>query len=250
MSGGQLYRTSVAHARPRLSPYRFRYRLFHLLLDVDQLSATARRLRLFSYNRTNVLSFHDRDFGPGDGTAPRAWLEPLLRRHGHHFDLARIEVLCMPRVLGRAFNPLTVWYCRDARDALRAVVCEVHNTFGERHSYVLGAADGALSERAVHRVSKRFFVSPFLPLAGAYEFRLRLPGERIGVQIDYQVAGMSLLHASLQGVAAPLDDWQLARALARMPLQTVRVLTGIHWQALKLWWRGAPIFDRLQTQEV
>lgn len=250
MQGGQLYRTGVVHARPRLSPYRFRYRLFHLLLDVDRLPTTARRLRLFSYNRTNLLSFHDRDFGPGDGSTPRAWLEPLLRRHGHDFELVRIEVLCMPRVLGKAFNPLTVWYCRDARDALRAVVCEVHNTFGERHSYVLGTDGDERAEREVHRAPKRFFVSPFLPLAGAYEFRLRLPGKRIGVQIDYRVAGMSLLHASLQGAAAPLDDWQLARALARMPLQTLRVVAGIHWQALRLWWRGTPMFDRLQMQEV
>ncbi|MGB0213450.1 MAG: DUF1365 domain-containing protein, partial [Algiphilus sp.] len=160
--------------------YRFVYRVFYLLVDIDRLAETARRHRLFSYNRFNVLSFHDRDHGVAPGGL-RAWVDRTLAARGIRLGGGRVRVLCMPRVLGHVFNPISLFYCEDAGGALRAVIAEVRNTFGERHCYVLEAGGDALEWEQPLGVRKRFHVSPFMALEGGYRFRLQEPGERLRV---------------------------------------------------------------------
>ena len=230
-----LYTGSVIHRRLRPRLHRLRYRLFWLLLDLDEIDGLASRLRLFSRNRFNLFSFHDRDLGDGD----RAVLADTVRRRLDAAGLAgageRISVLTMPRILGYAFNPISIFFCRDGGDHLRAIVYEVHNTFGERHSYVLPAeGDGPVS----HGTAKTFHVSPFLGMDMRYAFRVQPPGARVSVAIRGEDDAGPLIVAALAGERRPLSDGMLLRMLATYPLMTLKVTAGIHWHALRMLVRG------------
>jgi DUF1365 family protein len=153
----------------------------------------------------------------------------------------RIRVLCFPRVLGRGFSPLTLWYCHDPRGRLRAMVCEVHSTFGEGHCYVLsGEAGEPLNLDAPLRKRKQLHVSPFFPVAGEYRFRFEPPQRTVAANVGYWQNGELALLAELYGDARAWSDRVLLAEVLRMPWAGIKVLTAIHWQALKLWWRGAP----------
>lgn len=237
-----LYSARVMHRR-RVAPfYRFVYRVFYLLLDIDRLGETARRHRLFSYNRFNLLSFFDADHAVPPGGL-RAWVERTLAGHGIRLHGGRVRLLCMPRVLGFVFNPISLFYCEDAGGVLRAIIAEVRNTFGERHCYVLSAEGEELTWGAPIDKPKRFHVSPFLDVDGGYRFRLDAPGARLRVAISAVNAQGPLLDTVLTGHAREFNSSNLLRQIAAMPWMTLKVVTAIHWQALKLWLRGA-IFHR------
>src|SRR4051812_17364575 len=146
MRRSALYTGWVMHRRLRPRRHQFRYRVFSLLVELDELSLLDRKLKLFAWNRFGLFSFHDRDHG--DGRPLRAWLDSLLENAGIQADGSR-RVLCYPRILGYVFNPLSVWFCHDRTGALKAMIYEVHNTFDERHFYVLPAAesDGLVSHQ-------------------------------------------------------------------------------------------------------
>lgn len=234
-----LYNSKVMHMRVSPKRYRFVYRVFSLLLDIDQLDELDARLRLFSVNRFNLLGFHEKDHGPADGSDLRTWAVTLLARNGVALDGGRIQLLCFPRVLGYTFNPLSLWFCWHRDGSLRAIIYEVRNTFGEKHHYLVHEPGGApLRDGSIYRASKRFHVSPFIGMGMEYRFRVDAPGERMRVLIDEYEAGQRVLVASLSGNRKALDDTGLLRAFLSMPLMTLKVLAMIHWQALKLWWRG------------
>ena len=170
-----LYVGSVFHRRLTLRPHRFRYRLYWLLLDLDELPRLDAELSLFAHNRRGLFSLHDRDHGDGSATPLRAQAEALLAANGVDLKGGAIRLLCMPRTLGFAFNPLSVYFCYAKGGALAALIYEVHNTFGERHSYVLPAAQAPGEAR--QSCAKAFFVSPFLPMGLRYEFRVAPPGK-------------------------------------------------------------------------
>lgn len=235
-----LYRGRVMHRRLDRLTYRFTYRVFSLYLDLDALPMLDRRLRLFSYNRFGLLSLHDRDHGPRDGSPLRPWLEALLRRHGIELAGGSVSLLCFPRVLGWVFNPMSVYYCRHRDGSLRAIVCEVRNTFGGMHHYVLApAGGGAMDWDGEYRVRKRFHVSPFIGPQSEYRFRFQEPGGRVRVYINELSDGSPLLQACIVGERAELTDTNIVGECARLPLLPLKVMAAIHWQALKLWLRGA-----------
>lgn len=247
-----IYTGTVMHRRVAPYRYRFSYPVFSLLLDIDRLENTAGRSRLFSHNRFNLFAIHDRDHGPGDGSPLRPWLEGHLRRHGIELDGGRIQLLCFPRLLGYAFNPLCLWYCWHRDGVLRAVLCQVSNTFGERHGYLLHADGQELDwpVRAGHE--KCFHVSPFLPMGLDYRFRLSRPGSRLGIVIHCLESGYLKMAAAQVARAEPFSDRSLLRDFLRMPLMTFKVLAMIHWQALRLFLRRAPLFHKPEppTKEV
>lgn len=243
----RFYRARVAHRRRSPVRYRFDYRVFALLLDLDRLEQDASRLRLLSLERFNLLSFHRRDHGPRDGSPLRPWIDALLRHQaGIDLEGGRVRLLCMPRVLGYGFNPLSLWYCEHRDGRLRAVLCEVHNTFGEAHGYLLHAHGAPLAWPVRGRKAKRLHVSPLIGMDAAYHFRIDEPGERATIAItEYETAAGEdaarvVLTAAWDGRARPLDDVQLARACLTLPLMTLGVMAAIHWQALLAWLRGAP----------
>ncbi|MFP4079584.1 MAG: DUF1365 domain-containing protein [Ectothiorhodospira sp.] len=235
---GRLYRTRVMHRRLFPVRYRFTYRVFSLLLDLDRLPALDARLRWFSVDRFNLLALHTRDHGPRDGRPLRPWAEDLLGQHGVDLEGGAIQLLCFPRVLGYAFNPLSLWYCHHRDGSLRAVICEVSNTVGGWHHYVLHDSGRPMAWPVRAARDKRFYVSPFIGMAARYHFRLAEPGEHLGVFIHEHEGDRLMLAATQTGEARPLTDAELLKALAAMPLMTFKVIAGIHWQALKIWLKG------------
>lgn len=238
MNASCLYHGAVMHRRMRELGYRFVYKVFSLYLDLDELPALHRRLRLFSHNRFNLASFHDRDHGPRDGGALRPWLEAMLRVRGIELDGGKVFLLCFPRVLGYGFNPLSLWYCHHADGSLRAIVCEVRNTFGGMHHYLLAEGGAPMDWHGERRARKVFHVSPFMPAEAEYRFRFRQPGERIQVYIDQHTDNQLLLKASIGGKRLPLTDARLISMFGQLPFMTLKVMAMIHWQALKIWRRG------------
>ena len=238
----RIYFTRVLHRRLIPVDYRFSYRVFSLLLDLDALSDM--RLRFLSLNRLNLLSFHERDHGPRDGSPLKPWAEDLLRSKGIDIEGGRIQLLCFPRVLGYGFNPLGIWYCHHRDGSLRAVVAEVNNTFGEHHFYLLCNDRHPLFWPLTQSVEKVFHVSPLMDMKARYDFRLAEPSDRLSVLIKQFQNGELTLIASQQGAGYSLSDKRLLAALFRVPLMTFKVMAAIHWQALKIWLRGAPFFPK------
>lgn len=230
-----IYNGQVSHTRVSPKRHSFRYRVFSLLLDLDEIPALARRLRLFAHNRAGILSFHDRDHG--DGRPLRDWIADTLGAAGIEAD-GRIEVLCYPRLWGFVFNPLSVWFCRRKDETLAAIIYEVHNTYGERHVYVLPAqTNGQTVQQAC---DKDFYVSPFLSQDCGYKFHIEQPGERVLVAINETEHGAPVLQAMFSGQRQALNERNLALALLRHPLMTVKVVAAIHFEALRLWLKRVP----------
>jgi len=227
------------HARLAPVRHRFRYRVFSLLVDLDELPALVLRLRWLSHNRFNLMSLHDRDHGdarPGEGL--RAWAERTLCAQGITPPRGRIELLCFPRLLGYVFNPLSLWLCHDREDRLQAVIYEVHNTFGGRHAYALPAAAGQDEGAVAQHCGKELYVSPFIPMEAQYGFRLKVPGEAFSLLIRERGAAGEILRAAISGRRRPLTDGELLKAFAAHPLMTLKVVAAIHWHALRLWRKG------------
>jgi DUF1365 family protein len=236
----QLYIGTVMHQRQDRHAYRFIYKIFNLLVDLDELPALPKRLRLFSHNRFNLFSLSDRDHGARDGTPLKAWAEQYLYLHGIDLQGGRIRLLCFPRLLGYVFNPLSVWYCEHRDGSLRAVICEVRNTFGEMHHYLLTAPDrGPMDWSAEYRARKVFHVSPFIAPDMEYRFHLQEPGKWLRFYIDELENDTQIFKACISAMCAPLNDARLLGVALALPLLPFKVMAAIHWQAIKLWLRGA-----------
>lgn len=242
-----LYVGSVMHHRLRPKTHRLRYRVFWMLLDLDEIDVLPAKLRLFSHNSFNLVSFHDRDHGDGTDVPLRLQIENLLRRAGCDSDRGRIELFCMPRIAGYAFNPLSVYFCRRRDGSLDAIIYEVHNTFGQRHSYVI-PCDGAAGGIIAQHCSKAFYVSPFLGMDLSYTFRVQPPGADVTVAINTRDDSGPVLSAALSGTRIGLSDANLLRVWLSHPLLTLKVILAIHWQALRMVLKGFRFHPRGQDR--
>lgn len=214
----------------------FSYSVDYVIFDAEAAEVGP---RLFSRRRRTLATVRDADHGgaPGAGRGA-AWVREVVRDRQLPSP-ARIELLAQPRVWGHVFNPVSFWLCRNEAGGLFAVIAEVTNTYGDRHSYLchkadlsdIGAGDRLTASKILH-------VSPFQPVAGGYTFRFDIRDDRIGIWIDYATEGGGLL-ATLTGRRARLTNRRVLLMLVRRPLGARRVLALIHWQALKLWWKGA-----------
>ncbi len=239
MTAVQHIRGETFHGRKGAVTNSFRYGVDYVLLDPD----TATGPRLFSRNRGNLTSLHDADHGglPGQGRgAP--WARDVLR--DHQITPARVLLLAQPRVLGHVFNPVSFWLALDAQDALVAVIAEVTNTYGERHSYLCAHPDGApIGRDQTLGATKIFYVSPFQPVEGHYAFRFDIRPDRIGIWIDYTTEKGGVF-TNLIGPRSTLTNRGILGACLRRPFGSRRVLALIHWQALKLAIKGAKFRTR------
>lgn len=230
-----LYEGWVTHRRLRPRRHAFRYRVFAMLLDLDELQVLSRRLRLFAWNRVGIFSFHDRDHGNGRNL--RRWLDSLLAANNIVADGPK-RVLCYPRLFGYVFNPLSVWFCHAEDGRLAAIVYEVHNTFGERHAYVL-RVDGDEPLIRQH-CAKDFYVSPFLSQDCTYDFKIRPPGNDVLIAIGEKEAGEPVLTAAFSGKRRTFTDASLFLMLLRHPLMTLKIFAAIHYEAVRLMKKGVP----------
>ncbi|MEM6477513.1 MAG: DUF1365 domain-containing protein [Pseudomonadota bacterium] len=224
------------HGRRGATKNAFRYSVDYVLLDAE---ASPRAPFLFGRNGRGLASLHDSDHGgaPGAGSGAR-WVRDVLKAHGLP-QPARIELLAQPRFWGHVFNPVAFWLCYDAAGDLPVIIAEVTNTFGDRHSYLCHTDDLRPLTRGVEvRATKVMHVSPFMPVEGGYRFRFDIRADRIGIWIDYRQGNEGGLIATLSGPRRALSSWGILRAALRRPLGSRRVLALIHWQALKLWWKG------------
>lgn len=224
------------HGRKGAVTNAFQYSVDYILLDAE---AEVRTPRLFRRNGKGLTALHDQDHGgaPGAGRGAK-WVRDVLEQHQIR-GVEQIELLAQPRVLGHVFNPVSFWLCRRADGAMIAVIAEVSNTFGDRHSYLCAHPDHRPIDRAdTLKARKIFHVSPFQPVEGGYSFRFDISDARIGIWIDYARPDGGLI-ATLTGARKPLTNASILRAALRRPLGARRVLALIHWQALKLWIKGA-----------
>lgn len=232
-----LYVGDTWHRRFEPRVHAFRYRVFQLLLDVDRIEAAASGLRLLRVGRFGLFSIHPGDHGDRSGAPLRGWVEQRLSEAGMDCEAATIRLLAFPRVLGFTFNPLSIFFVHDGSGDLEAIIYEVNNTFGQTHAYVVPAGPG---RRQVQRAAKRFYVSPFYRVEGEYRFDVAPPEERFELRIVKARSGRPDFVATQQAARVALTDRALLRLFLGMPLMTIKVVAAIHWEALRLWIKGAP----------
>lgn len=236
-----LYKGTVTHKRLKPVKHALSYSVFNLFVDCDEISALSKKLRLFSYNRPNLISLYDKDYG--DGEDLKAYLNDLAKRAVPDIEVARFKMLTYPRVLGYAFNPLTVYYGISAEGETCLMIYEVNNTFGQRHTYVIPAE---LRENGViwQNCNKQFYVSPFNDVSGQYSFHVTPVEETLTLGVALRDDEGPLLNAYFRGERQPLTDKSLVAALASTGWMTIKVMMGIHWEALKLWLKGMKLQPR------
>lgn len=237
-----LYPGVVTHTRLKPRRHALRYDIFMLLLDLDELAQLDRDLKLFSAGRFNLVGFNPRRHGDGSATPLKAQVEAKLAAAGLPHG-GPVRLLAMPRILGMGFNPLTVYFCHAADGALSAILYEVNNTFGERHSYLIPAPEPG-APVVKQACEKGFYVSPFMDMALSYAFRVRPPGEHVQVLVDVDDAEGRVLATGFVGERRDLTDRELARAWLTHPWMTLGVLGAIHWEALFIWLKGEKIRTR------
>ena len=229
------------HGRKGAISNAFRYSVDYVLLDAE---APVRGPSFFARNGRGITALDDLDHGgsPKEGRGA-AWVRDVLAVHQIH-GVSKIELLAQPKVLGHVFNPVSFWLCQNEDGALITVIAEVTNTFGDRHSYLCAHGDHRpIGPHDRMQAQKIFHVSPFQPVEGGYEFRFDIRGDKIGIWIDYSQCEGGLI-ATLTGARAPLTNKTILRMLWRRPFGSRRVLTLIHWQALKLWFKKAVYRER------
>ncbi len=241
-----IYEGSLTHVRREAPARAFRVPLYMLYLDLDELAALPRTLRpVLGVEGPGLCSFRRVDYR-GDAGRPLkdVVLDDVERALGARPDGA-VRLLTHVRTLGRAFNPVSFYYCFAKGGELRAVVAEITNTpWGERHAYVVPASDGG----ATASFPKAFHVSPFLPMDQQYEWRLPAPGRQLVVEMANTRSGEEVFRARLALVARPLTRVGLLGRLVAAPFMSLRVLAAIYLQALRLWLARAPLYPHPKTR--
>jgi len=235
-----LYFGEVMHARLKPMGHRFSYRVMSLLIDLDRLDAADRQCPLFGVNRAAVYSFNEADHGERDGSPLRAYAQRCAAGHGIDLTGGRVLLLCYPRLLGYTFNPLSVYFCHRGDGGLALVIYEVRNTFGDIHAYVLPVKPGEISDAGIRQQQdKLFYVSPFIGMAMRYHFRVSPPGENVKLRILETDRAGPLLAATFNGRRRDLTTPALLRSFFSLPLVSLKIVAAIHWEALRLWLKGA-----------
>jgi DUF1365 family protein len=234
-----LYAGVTHHARFRPRVHRLRYRLFMMLLDLDEAPDLSGRLKLFGYNRPGLMSVHDRDHLAGGDQPLAGQVRAYLAQAGLDLGNGAIRLLSMPRVLGFVFNPISVYFCHRPDGGLGAILYEVNNTFGQRHSYLIPVRrEDAHAAQVAQDCDKRLHVSPFMEMEMRYHFQAGPPGEAVRLVVDAHDPEGLKLAASFEGRRRELTDAAILKAFLAHPLLALAVLAGIHWEAVKLLLKG------------
>ena len=230
-----IYNGKVIHRRFKPKEHYFKYNVFSLLIDLDELEIIQNKIKIFSYNKFNIISFYETDHGPRDGTSLKKWIIKNLKDIGINNENIQIKLLCYPRIFGYVFNPLSVFFIYDQNSRLISILYEVKNTFGEQHTYIFKTDN---DKTIINNCSKKFHVSPFIEMECHYYFRVLKPSDKISVIIDQSDKDGKLLYASQDGNARKLNEKNLLISYISHPLMTFKIIVAIHYEALKLWLKG------------
>ena len=231
-----IYSGFTAHKRFRPKRHFFSYKIFSLLIDLNEVKNLERKIKFFSYNKFNILSFYDVDHGPRDGNCLTKWVKKILIESKIDIGSGAIKLLCFPRFFGYVFNPLSIFYCYDENSQLKAVLYEVKNTFNEQHTYVFPTSPS--SNLILHKCDKKFYVSPFIEMKTFYNFRLLKPGTIISIFIKQADIDGPLLTACQAGKRLELNSFNLFVQFLKHPLMSFKVILAIHFEAFRLWSKG------------
>ena len=231
-----IYIGNVIHKRFKPKIHFFKYKVFSLLLDLSEINLLNKSLKIFSYNKFNIVSFYDVDHGPRDGTSLKKWVVKNLIENQINTEDIKIKLLCYPRIFGYVFNPLSVFFIYNKKSELISILYEVKNTFGEQHTYVFKSDIN--NNLVQHMCKKKFHVSPFIEMDCVYFFRLLKPGNKISVIIDQNDKEGKILYASQDGVKSEITNSNLIKSYLKHPLMTFKIILAIHFEAFKLWSKG------------
>ena len=231
-----IYTGNVFHKRFKPKIHFFKYKVFSLLLDLSEIHLLDKNLKIFSYNKFNIVSFYDKDHGARDGSSIQNWVIDNLKKNNIDTNNIQIKLLCYPRIFGYVFNPLSIFYVYDKNLNLISILYEVKNTFGEQHTYVFKTDIN--NNLVQHTCKKKFHVSPFIEMDCVYFFRLLKPGNTISVIIDQNDKEGKILYASQDGVKSEINNSNLTKSYLKHPLMTFKIILAIHFEAFKLWSKG------------
>ena len=231
-----IYSGFVTHRRFKPKRHFFTYKTFSMLIDLSEIENLGKKIKFFSYNRFNILSFYDIDHGSRDGSSLSDWVKKTLLKSKINIGSGTIKLLCYPRFFGYVFNPLSIFYCYDDNLKLRAILYEVKNTFNEQHTYVFSASPS--SNLILHKCNKKFYVSPFMEMKTFYNFRLLKPGKVLNVFIKQGDTEGTLLTACQVGKKIEMNSKNLFFQFFTHPFMSFKVILAIHFEAFRLWIKG------------
>ena len=231
-----IYNGTVIHKRFKPKIHYFKYKVFSLLIDLSELEYLSEKIKFFSHNKFNLVSFYEKDHGNRDGSSLVSWVKKNLKDNNINSENVKIKLLCYPRILGYVFNPLSVFYIYNIDEKLICILYEVKNTFGEQHTYIFKVDND--QNLYQHNCSKKFHVSPFIEMNCKYFFRLLKPGEKISVIIDQYQTDEKILYASQDGQRVDFNTKELIKSYLKHPLMTFKIISAIHFEAFKLWLKG------------
>ena len=236
-----IYKGYVSHKRLLPIKHFFAYKTFSLLLDLDELDLANKKIAFFSINKFNLLSFYNKDHGDRDGKDLKNWVKNIIKKYDLNSNITKIKILCYPRILGYVFNPLSVYYCYE-NSQLKIILYEVKNTFNEQHTYIFSVKER--SRIISQNCNKKFYVSPFIEMKTFYNFRLSEPNDKLKILIKQcNIKKERILIACQTGEKLPLTTKRLLISFFTHPLMTLKIISAIHFEALRLWKKGA-IFVR------
>ncbi|MDC1137233.1 DUF1365 domain-containing protein [Candidatus Pelagibacter sp.] len=242
MINSAIYNGHVIHKRFKPKVHYFKYKVFSLLIDLSELEILDKKVKLFSFNKFNLISFHEKDHGDRDGSSLTSWVKQNLKKNDIQNEGIKIKILCYPRIFGFVFNPLSVFYVYNLQSQLISILYEVKNTFGEQHTYIFKVSKDV--NLIQNNCSKKFHVSPFIEMDCNYFFRLLKPGEKISVIIDQYDKHDKILYASQDGVRSEFNTKQLLKSYIKHPLMTFKIIIAIHFEAFKLWAKGIKLIKK------
>lgn len=232
IKNSKIYTGKVIHKRFKPKEHYFKYNVFSLLIDLNELEEINKYIKFFSYNKFNIISFYDKDHGDRDGSSIKLWVKKNLRNIGIMTEDISIKLLCYPRIFGYVFNPLSTYFIYNKHSELISIFYEVKNTFGEQHTYIFKAQD----EKTVqNKCKKKFYVSPFIEMDCEYHFKTLNPREQLSVVINQNDKDGKLLFASQDGISQDFNNKNLILSYLTHPLMTFKVIGAIHYEAFKLW---------------
>jgi DUF1365 family protein len=236
MINSAIYNGQVIHKRFKPKVHHFKYKVFSLLIDLSELEILDKKVNFFSFNKFNLISFHEKDHGERDGSSLKLWVKKNLEKNNIQHKDIKIKILCYPRIFGFVFNPLSVFYVYNLEDQLISILYEVKNTFGEQHTYIFKVLKD--SNLIQNNCSKKFHVSPFIDMNCNYFFRLLKPGNKISVIIDQYDSKDKILYASQDGIRSDFNTEYLIKSYLKHPIMTFKIIIAIHYEAFKLWTKG------------